>query len=149
MISDKLKNIEKYDMISEKVSNFLKGLTPDSHVGHYYIDESAYANIDVYTTKDINLCKFEAHKKYVDIQMLLDGTERLDHIFVDNLIIGEEYDDIKDVMFFKEPVEDFDTVFMTPFKFVMLYPYDAHKPQIACKTCSKVKKVVVKIKVDE
>ena len=141
MISDKLKNIEKYDMISEKVSNFLKSLTPDSEVGHYYIDESAYANIDVYTTKDINLCKFEAHKKYVDIQMLLDGTERLDHIFVDNLIIREEYDDIKDVMFFKEPVEDFDTVFMTPFKFVMLIPMMLINPKLLAKPVVKSKRL--------
>ena len=73
MISDKLENITKYNIISEKVSDFLISLTPDSAVGHYEIDQNVYANIDVYETKDISLCKFEAHKKYIDIQMLLFG----------------------------------------------------------------------------
>ncbi len=148
MISDKLENITKYNIVSEKVSDFLKSLTPDSAVGHYLIDENTYANIDVYETKDISLCKFEAHKKYIDIQMLLQGEEKLDYTFVDGLSISEEYDKQRDVMFFAAP-KSFDIVSLQPFKFVLLYPYEAHRPQMNIKnTSAKVKKVVVKIKAD-
>ena len=147
MISDNIENITKYLEISEKVSDFLKSLTPDSVCGRYEIDENAYANIDVYETKDICLCKFEAHKKYIDIQMLLAGQERLDYTFVNNLSVNEEYDEERDIMFFSSPSGAFDTLSLTPFKFALLYPYEAHRPQMNIKDVSlKVKKVVVKIK---
>ena len=149
MISDKLENITKYNIISEKVSDFLISLTPDSAVGHYEIDQNVYANIDVYETKDISLCKFEAHKKYIDIQMLLSGEEKLDYISADGLIVRDNYDSVRDVMFFDNPKNEPDTVFLKPFKFVMLYPDEAHRPQMNIANISKkVKKVVVKIKVD-
>ncbi len=147
MITDKLENINKYSVVSEKVSDFLKGLTPYSETGHYEIDERAYANIDVYSTKDINICKFEAHKKFIDIQMLLSGEERLDCAFRDELAISLNYDEERDVMFFYSPEKDFDSVFLKPSKFVILFPNDAHRPQIKSgDTDKKVKKVVVKIK---
>ena len=148
MISDKIENITKYNIFTAKVSNFLKSLTPDVATGHYEIDDTAYANIDVYQTRDIDLCKFEAHKKYIDIQMLLSGEERLDYTHVDGLIVSKEYDPERDVMFFKNSEEPFDTVSLTPFKFAVLYPYEAHRPQMNISGISKkVKKVVVKIKV--
>lgn len=148
MISDNLENINKYNIVSIKVLDFLKNLTPDTVTGHYEIDDTAYANIDVYNTKDITECRFEAHKKYIDIQMLLLGEERLDYVSVDGLDVSEEYSDEKDVMFFKEPKKHFDTISLEPFKFAMLYPYEAHKPQVNIGNKSKtVKKVVVKIKV--
>ena len=69
MIIDKLENISKYNIISQKVIDFLNTLTEETETGHYEIDENSYANIDVYETKSYENCKFEAHKKYIDIQM--------------------------------------------------------------------------------
>ena len=144
MIIEDIENISKYEpLVSKNVINFLKGLSPDSPVGHYEIDENSYANIDQYVPKQYNKCKFEAHKKYIDIQMVLYGEENLEYTGIKDLEISEEYDENKDVMFFKN-TDDFDTVKLTPFKFAFIYPHEAHKPQI--KTSSDlVKKVVVKI----
>ncbi len=148
MISDNLENINKYNVVSSKVLDFLKSITPDTVPGHYEIDDTAYANVDIYNTRDIRDCRFEAHKKYIDIQMLLSGEERLDYVSVDGLEVSEEYNIEKDIMFFKEPKKHFDTVSLIPFKFAVLYPYEAHKPQMNIENISQmVKKVVVKIKV--
>ena len=72
MIFAELKDIKKYN-ISEKVVSFLNTLSAQTPVGHYEIEEGVYANIDEYTTKDHNICNLEAHRKYADIQLLLEG----------------------------------------------------------------------------
>ena len=148
MIYDKLNNINKYNVISEKVSDFLLGLTPEIAAGRYVINENTYVNIDVYNTKDFNNCKLEAHKKYIDIQMLLTGNERLDYINTDGLKVSEEYDENRDIMFFETPDIPLNSVQLTPYNFALIYPHEAHMPQINYnnKTHS-VKKAVVKIKI--
>ncbi len=146
MIIDKIQNIYKYDLIPKEVAKFLSSLTPDSKSGHYEISDGAFVNIDVYNTKDIAKCKLEAHKKYIDIQMLLCGQEQLHFIDIQGLNISEKYDSKKDVMFFEFPSKNLDKVMLEPFKFVMLEPSDAHMPQInALDKSLQVKKVVAKI----
>ncbi len=141
MITDNIKNLKNYNIVSENVINFLMNLPTEA--GHYEIDDTAYANIDVYNTKQD--CKFEAHKKYIDIQMLLEGSEELDYISVDDLKISEAYDEKRDVMFFHNPKKTPDTLQLEPFKFALIYPHEAHRPQMG--NGQQVKKVVVKIKV--
>ena len=147
MITDNIQNIAKYSIISEKVSDFLKSLTPDFQIGHYVIDDCAFANIDVYNTKDHKDCKFEAHKKYIDIQMLLYGKEQIDVIDINSLEISVQYNEQKDVMFFKNTCTKPASLLMTPYKFAVLFPNDAHKPQMNYdyNISLDVKKVVVKI----
>lgn len=141
MITDNIKNLKNYNIVSEKVIDFLMNLPSDA--GHYEIDDTAYANIDIYNTKQD--CKFEAHKKYIDIQMLLEGSEELDYISVDGLKISEEYDEKRDVMFFENPEKTPDTLQLEPYKFALIYPHEAHRPQMG--NGQQVKKVVVKIAV--
>ena len=141
MITDNIKNLKNFNIVSENVINFLMNLPTEA--GHYEIDDTAYANIDVYNTKQD--CKFEAHKKYIDIQMLLEGSEELDYISVDDLKISEAYDEKRDVMFFHNPKKTPDTLQLEPFKFALIYPHEAHRPQMG--NGQQVKKVVVKIKV--
>ncbi len=143
MITDNLKNLKKYNIVSEKVADFLMSLSAKTQAGHYEIDDTAYANVDIYNTK--KNCKFEAHKKYIDVQMLLEGTEELDYISVDGLNITEAYDEKRDVMFFQNPEKTPDTLQLEPFKFALIYPYEAHRPQMG--NGQQVKKVVVKIAV--
>lgn len=146
MITDNIKNIDKYPSISKNVKNFLLSLNAQTPVGHYEIDENSYANIDEYETKPVEACKFEAHKKYIDIQMLLEGAEELDYISVNELRVSENYDEKRDVMFFANSEKSPDTLLLEPFKFALIYPHEAHKPQMNCSNSSKkVKKVVVKI----
>lgn len=145
MIIDDLKNIDKYQIPSE-IIKILKSLSAKTPTGHYEIDSNNYYNVDVYEPKEFVNCKFEAHKKYIDIQMLLDGEERLDYRPIEGLKVSEPYDEKRDVMFFENPENGFDSVLLTPFKFTFIYPHEAHKPQISTGTKS-VKKVVVKISV--
>lgn len=145
MIVDSIENISKYSFISQNVIDFIKGLSPAISEGHYDIDEESYANVDVYEPKLIEKCKFEAHKKYIDIQILLEGEEEIDCININHLDISEKYDENRDVMFFKDSDNIPDKIILKPSKFVFIYPHEAHKPQIKTNSQS-VKKAVIKIK---
>lgn len=147
MIFDKLEKLRQYDVVSDKVLNFLFNLDENKPAGHYEIDDEAYANIDVYETKEYDICFPEAHKRYIDIQMLLSGEERLDFANISELSIKDDYDEERDIMFFHNP-EKMNTLYLKKGYFALLYPTDAHKPQIKSSENSQtVKKVVVKIAV--
>ena len=146
MIIDKVENISKYSGIPQEAIDFVEAVTKEDFVGHYDFREGVFANIDEYETKTFDNCKFEAHKNYIDIQLILDGIERLDYVPVDGLEVSEAYDKERDVMFFKNPSELSDSVILKAGKFALIYPHEAHKPQIAIDDKPiKVKKAVVKI----
>lgn len=148
MIIDSLDNISIYEDIPQNVIDFIKNLTPQIEVGRYEIDNNSYANVEVYETKNLKDCKFEAHKKYIDIQMLLSGIEELDYTPVKGLKVSEEYDAKRDIMFFENPDRILDSVILEAGKFALIYPHEAHRPQMAFNEILKsVKKVVVKIKI--
>ncbi len=146
MIIDSLENITFYNNIPQNVIEFIENLTPKIEVGRYEIDKNSYANVEVYETKNLKDCRFEAHKNYIDIQMLLSGIEELDYTPVKDLIVSEKYDEKRDIMFFKNPDRISDSVILESGKFALIYPHEAHRPQVAFNANSKtVKKVVVKI----
>lgn len=145
MIFDKIYNLKNYHVVSEKLLNFITNLDENTPEGHYEIDEKSYVNVDCYDTKSHDKCFPEAHKKYIDIQIILSGKERLDFENIEKLLIKDEYDSQRDVMFFEIP-QNSNTVYLEQGSFVMLYPQDAHRPQMtASDTPQKVKKAVVKI----
>lgn len=146
MIVDFIENIDKYENIPSNVIEFLKTLSCETQTGHYELNASAYVNVDEYKTKPIENCKFEAHKKYIDIQMLIEGEEELDILPVEGLKVSEEYNEERDIMFFENPQELPDKIQLKPFKFVLIYPEEGHRPQMNSGSESKkVKKAVAKI----
>lgn len=148
MIFDDITNIKNYVEIDEKIADFILGLSADTPAGRIYLsnDNLTYANVDEYTTKTLEKCKLEAHKKYIDIQLLFSGVEELDYTSLDGLMVSEPYDETRDIMFFASTDRVLNKVVLEPGKFVLLYPHEAHQPQMAYKNVpSGVKKVVVKI----
>ncbi len=148
MIYDKIENIDKYAEIPEFAIKFIEGLSENIATGRYELGGENYANIECYTTKSHDICKPEAHKKYIDIQLLLSGHELLQFTGVEGLKISEEYDENRDIMFFKKPEYPLNTVMLVKGVFALLYPNEAHQPQMNFNGVSEqVKKVVVKIRV--
>ena len=145
MIFDKLENLVQYNIVSEKILEFLSGINENTPVGRYVIDDNSYANIEEYNTKAPGNCYFEAHKKYIDIQFLLKGEERLDFTSIDGLKAREAYNAEKDIVFFEDRQEA-GSVKLSGNYFALLLPQDAHRPQMNYTGVSQpVKKVVVKI----
>jgi len=146
MIYDDIKNIKSYNIISDNVIAFLINLNSEINTGRYDLGNGIYANVDIYNTKSAENCYFESHRKYIDIQIVLSGKERLDYTDIKNLKVKEEYDENRDIMFYYNPHYPKNTIQLLPGKFALLYPHEAHKPQLQYENVSEhVKKVVIKI----
>lgn len=113
--------------------------------GKYEInDQGAFAIIETYETKEASDCFIECHRKYIDIQLVIEGSER---IGVCHKSACDEftYDEEKDFQKLKG-----ETALLTLEKgsFMIFYPDDAHMPKVRYGESSGiVKKIVFKIPV--
>ena len=118
--------------------------------GRYPIDgDKCVANLQRYTTRVLAECRPATHKKYVDIQYVVEGEEYMGWCpFSPDLKVTAPYDAEKDITFYEELVPDSNIV-LTPGRFAVIYPEDVHRPQGAVEgEPGPVTKVVVKISVD-
>jgi len=145
MIIDKITNIEIYKNIPLHAVEFIKSLTPDIKTGRYELTEDDYANVETYLTKPLSDGKFEAHKNYIDIQILLSGKEKIYYRTPGGLTAAAPYNSEKDIIFYKDDV-DSGFVTLDGTNFAVIFPHEAHAPQISTAGSIEVKKVVVKIK---
>lgn len=146
MIYDKLENISKYEL-PLCVVDFIAGLDESVPLGKHILSEDCYANVEEYYTKEHELCFFENHRIYTDIQIVIVGQERLDFYLKNDLKVKEQYNKSRDIEFFYLPEKSHNSLELLNGYFTILNPGEAHRPQMnyCDKTC-KVKKVVVKIK---
>lgn len=148
MIIDKLENISLYTNIPKEVTEFIANLSKDLSLGKYKLSKENFINVETYNTKSIINGKFESHKNYIDIQILLDGQERIYVTNINGLTILEPYNEDRDITFYSDNLDDKNYVTLDGTNFVVLFPHEAHAPQISEDDESKkVLKVVAKIKV--
>jgi YhcH/YjgK/YiaL family protein len=106
-----------------------------------------YATITEYNTKNIQDARFEAHRKYIDIQYVVNGKELIGVApLASKDSVLQEYDAAKDIEFLK--IKDVRTLPATPDNFFIFFPADAHMPGLKTDTISPVRKVVVKVLID-
>ena len=150
MIIDRIENHSLYPFGSlwEKSFEFLKTLSPETEDGKQIIQgDDLFAGIDCYNTKQRDVAKLETHQTYVDIQVLLSGSECLEIFAKDGLSISEPYDAERDAEFYQVPCEAPIRLTLTPGMFVVFFPDDAHMPCLINGESSKpVQKVVIKVR---
>ena len=150
MVFDSLENAKLYYGLSERIEKALKFLSENDFTkmeeGKVEIDgDNIYAMVVKYKTKEPSEGRWENHRKYIDVQYLASGSEVIGFVNEDYLDIDTEYNEENDIQFFKG---DGDYVQLNEQEFVILYPQDAHMPQLAVEESEEVLKVVIKVKVD-
>lgn len=151
MIFDHISNIERYKNLGFGIYQglmFIKNQNENCALGRHQLQDENYANVEEYTTKIVNPNGYEAHKKYIDIQFLLKGKEKILSIpreKIDNEI-SQQYDETRDIMFFNTINTENQSFIIGDGYFVIFFPEDAHQPQLAYKNPELVKKIVVKCK---
>ena len=148
MIFDSISHIDAYKGIHPGV---FKGLTilRDTDFSaledtRYYVDgEDLFFFLTSYETQLVNDTP-EAHIKYIDIQCLLYGKEHMNVGVLEDMTEEVLPRPEGDIRFYRGPT---DTVTLCQGKFAVLFPGDAHAPNIAVDAPEKVRKVVVKVKV--
>lgn len=150
MIIDKLSNCDLYAYNEDLKAafTFLKSLSelPEEEGKVTLLKDQVFANIDRYQTKPAAECRMEAHRDYIDIQILFSGREIIAWHPVSELKENISYDQEKDVAFYNVPDECAGTAVMQAGIFVLLYPEDGHMPQIAVDSPEPVEKIVMKIR---
>ncbi|MGD1041452.1 MAG: YhcH/YjgK/YiaL family protein [Sedimentisphaerales bacterium] len=151
MILDTIDNTHLYLGLNTRFARAFEILTDKTLAkkqdGKYLVDgEKNYYTIQRYATKPLNEGNLEAHRKYIDIQFLLEGQELLGYAPLKGLTIAEVYNPQKDIAFFNTPKE-ITKVKLEPGLFCILFPDDAHLPCRQLAGPTEVRKVVVKIQI--
>jgi YhcH/YjgK/YiaL family protein len=139
------KNKERWD----KAFTFLKNNDLSKlEIKRYDIDgDNLYAPVSEYVTKNEEDAKFEAHRKYIDIQYVIKGEEQMSVAPLSSLKeVTEQYNETKDVGFMT--VNDSKSYNAGPDRFFIFFPSDIHRPSVKIGQNAQVKKIVVKVKVD-
>lgn len=116
--------------------------------GRHDINDQIYMNVMEPETAELSSKKAELHHEYLDVQVLIRGTE--------NIEVGANYPDLSKYESYNEAddyqlcadIDDKFTITMKPKMFAVFYPYEPHKPccVVNGKT-EKIKKLVVKVPV--
>lgn len=147
MIHDLMSNWRSYNWPSERFNlafYYLEKLPENSPEGHFEIDgDNVFCNVQNYETKPREEQRFEAHKDYADLQIVLAGEESVLWAPRKELTLVQPYE--PDIEFYALTENPTDVV-LKPGRFVVLFPHDAHAPCTHHVKKHKVRKAVVKIK---
>lgn len=148
MIADTLRNSPLYRGLSPRIAlafDYLldTDLRHASNGTHEIDGRRVYAIVQEYATLDRAQGTWEAHRRFIDLQFVVSGTERVGYAHVSRMTAGR-YDRERDLL----PLSgEGDFLRLWPGDFTLLFPEDAHMPRIAVAAPEMVRKVVVKIAV--
>jgi YhcH/YjgK/YiaL family protein len=149
VILDKLTNAKMYDGFHPGIKKGLHYLMETDlnalEVGKYQIDgDKVFVMIQEYDTKLPEVCRWEAHYKYADIQYVIKGAEKMGYTPIENSKVVEEITE-NDVMFLEA---DGDHFVVHEGCFAVFTTRDAHRPGLCVDQPQFIRKAVVKVLMD-
>lgn len=147
MIYDKLSNAKRYLGFSPNLDTALRYIAEhdlnELPLGKTSIlDEQVYVIVSMLQPQPAEEIRYEIHDRYIDIQLDIFGTERIDIGDGSHMDILEE-NPKNDITFVK--CDTLVECTMGPGNFLIIMPEEAHKPGIASSKNSTIKKCVVKV----
>lgn len=153
MIFGNIKDAERYYSVHpyfKEAFEFLKTLNPDNMPKEGISRPDFRAGVpggfgtNFDENKDGTPRQFEAHRKFLDIHYCVAGSEGFGYNDVARLTPVTEYDDAGDCQMLEGEVHK---LILRPGDFCVVFPEDAHIPQLVGDPDKKIMKTVVKIKV--
>ncbi len=152
MILDTLDNATRYETLNSRFAKtfaWLRKFDGTQELGRHDIDgDHCFALVQTYETKPLEKAKFEAHRKYIDVQFIYSGRETI--LWAPLSAMKEEtmaYTEEKEAALWKL-IPDVTPLHMSGGHFAILWPQDAHAPCIEWEKPEQVLKVVVKVAVE-
>lgn len=127
----------------------LKTYTADTETGKHVLNgEKLFANVQSYLSKAPAEAVFENHHRYIDVQYMISGREKIRVKISEDLESVQEYRAEGDCELFAMS-ETYTELEMQPGDFAILFPGEPHAPGIRYdgETAEQVGKVVVKVEV--
>lgn len=108
-----------------------------------------YAQILDLQTKAVAENRPEVHRRYLDIQFLASGEEKIG-IAIDtgNNQISESLLEQRDIIFYHES-ENESFIEMIPGSYAIFFPQDVHRPACIKEKATAIRKIVVKVAISE
>ena len=152
MIIDKIANLKNYPAFGERLARGLDIIcnTDFENIkdGKYIVDvDNIFYSVSRYKTRTLEQSRFEAHKKYIDIQFIAKGEELFGHSPLEELNMVTPYDDNNDIAFYDRPVS-FSKIKFSQGMFAIVWPQDGHMPCVSMDQETDVLKIVVKVRTD-
>ena len=148
MIVDHLNNAGRYAALGplfEQAIDFLR--TTDLNAlepGRYPLaGDALFALVQGYHTKPQSEGFWEAHRRYIDLQFVVQGTERIGYAPLHRMQL-ESHDEQRDLAVLRG---EGDFLTLTDGCFMLLWPEDAHMPGLQAGQVGLVRKIVFKIAV--
>ena len=112
--------------------------------GTHPLEKGVKAVVSEYTTSKINPLGYEAHRRYIDIQFCVAGTEMVRCNPLPKVTETIPYDESNDMARYADcPGAD---MVIGEGYFLVIFPEDAHEPGMAAGgICAPVKKVIMKV----
>ena len=152
MLYDKWENFLNYSALlpeaAEAIYNFVKNATPETPNGSHDsgLDGLKISVFDSKTTLDYKDSVWEIHKEYADIQTLLVGSEVNFCRRPEGLTAKTEYDEKADYQLFYSEAADDLKLTLTPERFAIYFPDEAHITSFNTDgTSQPIKKIVFKV----
>jgi biofilm protein TabA len=151
MILDQIENRDFYQHLEPGIGRALEYLADTDFAklpdGKYEIDgQRMFAIVQRYRPKPVDRIVWESHRKFIDVQYMAHGAERMGYAPLSDLLaVKQEYDPQRDIVFY-DVQGDLFTV--SKGSFVVFAPQDVHAPGLALDgpaAGEEVIKVVVKI----
>ncbi|QLB14627.1 hypothetical protein A6B39_03750 [Mannheimia granulomatis] len=114
-------------------------------LGWQDLEDGIRMNVMSFETSPAEGKKAEMHRKFVDIQLLIEGEEMIEYgLSQPDLTKYDEYRDEDDYQL-TEAIDDKNEVILKPNMFAIFLPYEPHKPGNSVNGNKTLKKLVVKV----
>nr|VVV05768.1 Toxin-antitoxin biofilm protein TabA [Aliivibrio wodanis] len=143
--SDDIQGAALHPVIIEIIQKVKEQTIENTEVGNYPLpDESVYFIVNDKTELKENR-RSEIHHKYLDVQLMLEGTETFGYSEYPLLSIEDDYLEEKDIAFSND-VQDEQFVTLEAGEFIIFNPKQPHRPLVAVDDKpAAVKKLIIKV----
>lgn len=148
MIIDNLDNLNTYSSLNPSITAVFEFLSSGKQynmaAGKQEIAKGVYVLPLQYNLKVESLALWEAHQKYLDVHVVLEGNEKVGVSHISDMTSTAEYVDKDDYQLFTGEPSQF--VLLKSGTFAIFFPQDVHKTSIGLDTES-VRKLVFKVQI--
>ena len=118
----------------------------DIENGTYLLSSRVKAIVSEYETVSVNECGYEAHKRFIDIQCVLRGEEKVFCLPIERLKETKPYSEEIEAAFYSADINlQPSNLIIQPGYFAIFFPQDGHMPQLCIEKPQMAKKVVIKV----
>lgn len=113
--------------------------------GKYVIDgDNVTASVSIDPSKDFEKTNWESHRKFIDVQCIISGEEKMGVSPLSKATVTKEYDEKRDAANYSAEGRFY---VAGPGEFFIFFPEDVHRPNITPGGNKVVKKIVIKVRV--